>query len=418
MENNFYQQRIKKVLGETLLRENSKYLHEKIDIHLDESDKRQLKIVYNEKLKKFVLVNGKEIFITDQINVEQLNSIMKEINVFSEVYNFSSSAKRIDPNVWNLLREYDKKYSTNNALVYMKSMNSIGVGDKLPIKIIYEIKDKKPNIFDKSTKIVYEYMEKLKRLNVSLENKNISITNLNSVKEQKKAKIKEYKKNSKNLNLGELVSSNSENMPMVKNKKDKLFKRIGMSALAFIAGFSFGSNVNKNQNDDVKELIERVSFTEFTDSNNYEEGNSIKDDFDSIKNEIDNINQNENNYGYQGFDTINENEKNEDINSFNTHDVEVREEISIGDKIEILSEDAKYYIDSEGNGYGYSFSELKKEYKFKDIYAEYITENGVIHGVGVTENNEEIHFGWLGKDTLIKKVKDITNEKDDNEYER
>lgn len=416
MENNFYQQRIKQVLGETDLSENGKYLHEKIDIHLEDSYKGQLKIVYNEKLKKFVLINGKEIFTTDQINVEQLNAIMKEINVFSEVYNFSSSARRIDPNVWNLLRAYDKKYSTNNALVYMKSMNSIGVGDKLPIKIIYEIKNKKPNIFDKSTKIVYEHMEKLKRLNVSLENKNISITNLNTVKEQKKAKIKEYKKNSKNSKLEEFASSNSEYMPMVKNKKDRLFKRIGMSALAFFAGFSFGGNLSKNQNDDVKELIERVSFTEFSDDNNFEESTAIKDDIESIKNEFGDINQNE--FGYQGFDISNKNEKNDNIDKSNTHDVEIREEINIGDKIEILSDDAKYYIDSQGSGYGYSFSELKNEYQFKDIYAEYITEDGVIHGVGVTENNEEIHFGWLGKDTVIKKVKDITNEKDVNEYER
>lgn len=376
---------------------------------------RRLKISYCEKNKEYLLTDGNNRIFCDVLSLKEYIKVKKDMKIYCEKNMCLDAFKMLDPNIWNLLSEYQKKYqdvlNIDYKNKYANSMKNEKNYEKVPFRIIYNMQKKFP-----------------KPIKLALVNSNIKKQNKLQDKMNSKFMVEEFKNNQ-----------------LSKNNNKHILKKIGAFLLAGLAGtavfFGRQSNINKKN-------IDNNTFKEFNiDDNNT---NDSQDDFTKIINEdtsiqaetteittetttinskiqnstinseyksettTENMPKDKNIKNDSNSNIVNKKQEDANIilksnNGITIEQKKMNEKINVGDEINIISDDALYYIDSQGSGTPYSFNSLKKEYKIKKVYAEYVTDKGIVHGVGITENNEEIHFGWFGENVKLQKVQEIND---------
>lgn len=361
--------------------------------------KELAKIIYSDKLNRYSF-EFKEKKITGEPLTPKFYRWMKQdIKFHCKRYHYMDAFEKIDPNIWFLIKKFEYTYGTDKArnlkLEYLTSMSEVSNYKNIPFRVLYNMEDKKRNIFDRKRSNIYK--------NIELQTRIQSFCNFNIIKVEK---------------------NNCEKNIKIRNNKFKnnksIFKRITAIAFATLAGISFGSGEDSGHSEQNNERYSSIGKLNINDElGNYENNylstepsitdQSIVTNIVTEKFDIDSMTTQDGQ-----IDKLKNNDKSEDSNEEKNliKEESKKEPIKVGDKIEIVSNDAQYYIDSYGSGIGYSYEELKEKYQIKEVYAEYVTETGVVHGIGITKNNEKIHFGWLGKDVEIEKVID------DDELER
>lgn len=342
---------------------------------MENLNKEKAKIIYSERLNVYSFeFKGKKV-TSEPLTPRYYGWMKQDIKFNCKLYNCKDSQEKIDPNIWFLIKKYEHTYgkieNRNLKLEYLNSMLNAQNYANIPFKALYSIESEKNNFFD------------LKRFNVHT-----------NIKLQKKLQ---------NDCSAEFLKIQKEKFRGSSNTKNKsFFKRTMAIVFATLAGLAVwgGNNSSKHEND-INENVSNVSnfnrnneFDESTETVTTKDINQFENlDIEKTKDKIENFDKNmETCSNIKQESTIDKNQQKDD-------------EVKVGDKIKIVSDNAKYYIDSLGSGKEYSYNEFKEKYQIEEVYAEFI-ENGSIHGIGVTKDNEKIHFGWLEKGTSVEKVSD------------
>ena len=342
------------------------------------------KIMYNEKINKYFFEFCERKITGKPLTHKFYKWIKKDIKYYCKKYHCMDAFKKIDPNIWFLIKKFEYKYGIdkveNLKIEYLCSMCKTSNYKNIPFRIFYTLENKKHNIFDRRIANLYK--------NVKIQSEIQDNCDINIIKIEKCIE-KKVNKNNNNKNF---------------------FKRATAIIFAALASITLWKGEELKNSDEVSKETNVISETNsginIENSNDtkvtevpYTSSNAIITTIITEENEIIINNDNEKNEE----DKLTEDfcKENDNIESEVKNDL-----IKEGDKIKVISKNAKYYIDSYGTGTAYDYEKLKEEYKIKEVYAEYVTDSGVVHGMGITENNEEIHFGWFGKDVKFEHVSD------------